>query len=456
MGAPLQKKHMNRNKTISLNKDDTNSPVNDKKAKTSGKNTVQQEKSRRQGQSKSDQMIEEIELLQQKVDQSSVPPKLNSKLDRMIDRLRRMAQFGSYSGEFEVINKYVDWTTGVPWGHVSQDQIELERAKRIMDKHHYGMDSVKNLVLDYLAVMKLHLSQDTGQTGQSPAEQAHPEANVQRNMDKNAQANTDKNAQTQPTDYQTNDMSNLEGSSSHAPIICFVGLQGVGKTTMAKSIAKTLGRKFSRISLGALGSVTQLRGQSRAYLDAEPGQIVKSLVRVGTMNPVILLDEIDKVSGKKGLLNDVMAALLEILDPEQNSTFVDHYIDYPIDLSRVMFICTANNLGTLSAALLDRLEVIRFTSYTDEEKVVIAKDYLLPKVLESTGLRNNQLIIEDDVWPQVVRPLGFDAGIRQLERNLTSLARHAARYIVEGNQNQVRITLDNVKEFLPEGIGTLS
>ncbi|MBN2100921.1 AAA family ATPase [Candidatus Dojkabacteria bacterium] len=373
--------------------------------------------------STSGEIIEEIELLQEQINRSAVPSALKERLNRMVERLRRMAKFGSYSGEFEVINKYVEWTTSIPWSKKTEDKVNLVDARKILDSNHYGMESVKNLVLDYLAVMKLHLEKTPGQnlaTG------------------------------------DTVDMSELEGSSSHAPIICFVGLQGVGKTTMAKSIAQTLGRKFVRISLGALGSVTQLRGQSRAYLDAEPGQIIKALVRVGTMNPVILLDEIDKVSGQKGLLSDVMAALLEILDPEQNRTFIDHYIDYPVDLSNVMFVCTANNLGTLSAALLDRLEVIRFTSYSDEEKIVIAKQYLLPRVIEATALRPEQIEIKDDVWPLIVRPLGFDAGIRQLERNLTSLCRHAARSIVEGKTQKVVVDQNNVKEFMPEGIGTLS
>jgi len=380
--------------------------------------------------SQSSEIIEEIELLQQKIDKSSVPVVLKERLNRMVDRLRRMARFGSYSGEFELISKYVDWTTIIPWSVKSRDNVDLLEAKKILDNHHYGMNSVKSLVLDYLSVMKLHLDKGAakGAVAQMPPESVG----------------------------STSDMSSLQGSSSHAPIICFVGLQGVGKTTMAKSIAQTLGRKFVRISLGALGSVTQLRGQSRAHLDAEPGQVIKALVRVGTMNPVILLDEIDKVSGQKEILSDVMAALLEILDPEQNSTFIDHYVDYHVDLSNVMFICTANNLGTLSAALLDRLEVIRFTSYSDEEKIVIAKNYLLSRVIEATALRPDQLVIEEDVWPLIVRPLGFDAGIRQLERNLASLCRHAARAIVEGQTQKVVVTLENVKQFMPEGIGTLS
>ncbi len=366
--------------------------------------------------------MDEVEVLAQKITDSSIPAELEEQLLRMVGRLRRMARFGGYSGEFEVIDKYADWITRIPWTIATTDHVDLVQARGIMDKNHYGMNSVKELVLDYLAVMKLHL--EKGQT--------FGEASV------------------------VGDTAQLQGSAAHAPIICFVGLQGVGKTTMAKSIAQTLGRKFIRISLGALGSVTQLRGQSRAYLDAEPGQIVKALVRTGTMNPVILLDEIDKVSGQTGLLGDVMAALLEILDPEQNTSFIDHYIDYPIDLSNVMFIATANNLGTLSAALLDRLEVIRFTSYSDEEKIMIAKEYLLPRVLEASALDSQQLEIKEDVWPQIVRPLGFDAGIRQLERNLTSLCRHAAREVIAGQTQKVVVTVDNVKTYMPEGIGTLS
>lgn len=378
-----------------------------------------------------DEVIEEIDQLSAKISSSPLPEDLRIKSEMMVGRLRRMAKYGSYSSDFEIVSKYIDWITKVPWASSTTDQIDLKRAKEMMDKNHHGMESVKDLVLDYLAVMKLK---------NTPADVSESPVDMGPN---------------QPSDV-SGKMVELSGSSGHAPIICFVGLQGVGKTTMAKSIAQALGRKFIRISLGALGSVSQLRGQSRAMSDAEPGQIIKALVRTGTMNPVILLDEIDKISAKEGILADAMAVLLEVLDPEQNSTFSDHYMDYPIDLSNVMFVCTANNLGTLSAALLDRLEIIRFTSYSDEEKVVIAKNYILPKVLKVTGLKSDQVIIEDNVWTQIVRPLGFDAGIRQLERNITSLARRAARDIIEGKTDKIVVNLQNVKEYLPEGTGTLS
>jgi ATP-dependent Lon protease len=367
------------------------------------------------------EVIAEIEELQTKVDASDMPDELRQRAERSIQRLRRMAKRGSYTGEFETVEKYIYWITNIPWGKRSTDNLEVSNAKRIMDQSHYGMNTVKNLVLDYLAVMQLQLSQG------SVVEEGGSQ-----------------------------DMAVLRGSSANAPVMIFVGLQGVGKTSIAKSIANSMGREFQRVAVGAIGSVQALRGQSKAFLDAEPGGIVKALVRSQSMNPVILLDEIDKASGNSGLLNDIMAALLEILDPEQNSTFVDHYIDYPVDLSNIFFICTANNLGSLSAALLDRMEVIRFTSYSDDEKIVIAKNYSMPKVIKNSGLGPNQIVIDDAVWPVLVRPVGFDAGLRQLERNLATMVRSAARRIVEGQVPPIVITVENVREFVLPDQGPLS
>ncbi|MCA9382283.1 AAA family ATPase, partial [Candidatus Dojkabacteria bacterium] len=367
--------------------------------------------------------IDEIAELEGKVATANLPKPLEDHAYKMIRRIKRMTQYGSYSGEYEVTEKYIDWIVSIPWGKETKDNLDLAHVKSILDSNHFGIEAIKDRMLEYLAVMNIQ------------------EAN-------------DVKAQNEHKDYT--EMARLQGSSAHAPIICFVGLQGIGKTSMAKSIAEALGRKFARISLGALGSVYEIRGRSRAFLDAEPGQIVKAMVRTGVSNPLILLDEIDKVSGQEGLRADVMASLLEILDPEQNSTFVDHYIDYPIDLSKIMFITTANNLGGLSTALLDRLEIVRFTSYTDEEKQRIAIDYLLPKVLEATGLTTDQLKFDEQVWPLVIRPFGYDAGVRQLERNLTNLARKVAREIVEKKVTSVVINKDNVKKYLPEDMGVLS
>ena len=378
---------------------------------------------------------EDIQLLDKKLSNSNAPDPLKEETLRAVSRLSRIAKYGHYSTEFETIDKYVDWITRIPWGVTTNDNYDIENAKAIMDSTHYGMETIKDLILDYLAVMQL---QSKGLSSVVPQ-----------------QSSVDGNGVQNP--YNVPAVADNTGKrDSKSPVLLFVGLQGVGKTTIAKSIAKSMGRKFARVSLGAIGDVKTLRGVPRYVDGAEPGQIIKALVRTQSMNPVILLDEIEKSSGQKGLLSDVMAALLEILDPEQNHRFVDHYIDYPVNLSDVFFICTANNLGGLSAALLDRVEVIRFTSYSDEEKEVIAKQYILPRVLKETGISEQHLQINDSVWPLLIRPVGFDAGIRQLERNIYTLVRSVARKIVTGKQIPIVITEENVKDYVLPDQGTLS
>lgn len=378
-----------------------------------------------------DNTLGEVLALKNQLLNSTVPVDLKNEALGSIERLERVAKSGVYSSEFENVSKYVEWITKIPWGVLSQDNLDINHAKQLMDSTHYGMDSIKNMILDYLAAMQLESRQNLQGIVNMPSQLGVENSSVQN-------------------------FSNDNRKSDKAPVFLFVGLQGVGKTTIAESIAASMGRKFARISLGAIGDVRTLRGTPRYSIDAEPGQVIKALVRSGTMNPVILFDEIEKASGNAGLLNDVMAALLEILDPEQNTRFVDHYIDYPVDLSHVFFICTANNLGGLSAALLDRVEVIRFTSYTDEEKTVIAKKYIFPKVLKSLNLSEDFVRIDDNVWPSIIRPVGFDAGIRQLERNIASIVRTAARHIVDGAQVPIVITLDNINQYLPPDQGPLS
>lgn len=368
---------------------------------------------------------QEIDALKQKIEASkNMPQGLKEKANGMINRLIKMVQSGGYSQEFEPVSEYINWITQLPFGQYTQENLDLVNAKSVLDKYNYGLEPVKSRVMEYLAVIVLQNKQ----------------LQVVQGDVKNMEA----------------DMAKLEGNSSHSPILCFVGIQGVGKTSMAKAMSLALNRKFMRVSLGGLASVTEIRGIVRGQLNAEPGQIIKSLVRTGSMNPLILLDEIEKVSSTGGTKADVMAALLEILDPEQNSTFMDKYLDYPIDLSKVMFVCTANNLGGISAALLDRLEVIRFGSYTDNDKIMIAKNYLLPKVRAATGITEEQLSFEDDAWAMVIRPLGFDAGVRQLERTLTELARKVALQIVQGLATGVRITKDNFRQYIPEDMGVYS
>jgi len=369
--------------------------------------------------------LPEINDLLRLINTTQIPAELKQRLSTMTSRLVLAAKVGGYSSEFESIKKYADWIAAIPWGQYTQDNLSLEQVKVEMDAHHYGLEDVKDHILEYLAVMKLQVD-STQQLEQNPT----------------------------LTDQEK--MKTLKGSSSNAPVLCFVGIQGVGKTSMAKSIANALGRRFVRISLGAMGNSMELRGRNKGESDAEPGQVIKALANTKVMNPLILLDEIDKVSGQAALRADVMAALLEILDPEQNATFVDHYIDYPVDLSKCIFITTANNLGGISTALLDRLEVIRFSSYSAADKKVIAKNYLFPKVRKAVGLSEQQLQFTDDVWDLIINPLGFDAGIRQLERNLTRVARKVAKRIVQGMATSVTVNPQNFREFIPQDIEVYS
>lgn len=257
-------------------------------------------------------IVDEVKLLESRVNEKVLPEELKLKAKGMILRLKKMSAEGSFSKEFEPVSEYINWLIKIPFGKVNQDNLDLDNALTILNANHYGLDKVKERILEYLAVLQLKAKQS---------------GIAHKISDPNLSTETD--------------MKKLRGNSANAPVLCFVGIQGVGKTTMAKSIANALGREFIRISLGALGGVTDIRGRSRGEIDAEPGQIIKALVRTESMNPLILLDEVDKVSSQTGLRADVMAALLEILDPEQNATFMDKYLDYPINLSQCVFITTA-------------------------------------------------------------------------------------------------------------------
>ncbi len=351
---------------------------------------------------KKDYIFEEISALSDKITATpGLPNELQEDLKQRLDRLDRMAKLGHYASEFDALSRYIDVITRIPWAAKTEDSLDLDEAKRILDKNHYGMEDVKERILEYVATMKL--IKDRGQD-----------------------------------------------AIARSPILLLVGLQGVGKTTLAFSLADVLGRKFARVPIGAIGSALELRGKNKSLPQAEPGQIIKALIRTQSMNPVILLDEIEKASGEEGLRSDIMAVLLEILDPSQNTAFRDHYVDFPVDLSDVLFVCSANNTGGISTALMDRLEVVKMPSYTDTQKIVIAKDYLLPKIFENSGLREGELTIQEDLWPQIVRPLGFDTGIRSLGRILEAICRKAAKEIVEGKSKSVEITAQNLKYYLPK------
>lgn len=346
--------------------------------------------------------LEELEALSQKAAKvEGMPVELKERINKMLLRLNRMAQTGGYAEQFDNISRYVDTVCSIPWNPSTKDRLDLKETRKLLDSTHYGMEYTKERILEYLATMQLMQRQG-------------------------------------------------EDVVARSPILLFVGLQGIGKTTLAISIADAMGRKFVRIAMGAIGSVLELRGRSKVFPEAEPGQIIKALIKTGVKNPVILLDEIEKASGEAGLRADVMATLLEILDPAQNIEFRDHYVDFPVNLSDVMFICSANNLGTLSTALLDRMEVIKVSSYTDPEKIAIARDYLLPKVIAKSGLRPDELTIDPDLWPSIVRPFGFDSGIRSLNRTIDSICRKVAKEIVEGKTTGVKIDATNLKLYLPK------
>lgn len=343
---------------------------------------------------------ESIAKLEAKSKSVLLPDGLQDKVSEIISQLqinsRSEDTFWSF---YQTANKYIDWIISLPWQKESQDILDIQYAKEKMDAHHYGLDTVKERILEYVSVLAL-----------------------QKNR--------------QPDKIM------------RAPILLFVGLVGTGKTTMAKSIADVLGRQLVRIPFGGLGDPLYLRGQSRLHPESEPGAIIRGLANVKVKNPVILLDEIDRVADDA--LNTIMGVLVELLDPEQNSKFSDHFIDYPFDLSHCFFVATCNNTSRIATAVMDRLEVIQMPSYNDEEKVAIAAKYLLPKALAESGLTPDEIKISDSVWPNIVRPLGFDAGVRTLKRNIENLCRKVAVLILSGKVTSVTVDESNIKQFIPQ------
>lgn len=323
--------------------------------------------------------------LEEKMLAAKLPPELLEKAREMISR--------SSQNESDSVGRYLQLITSLPWEKRSEDILDIAHAQEVLNQNHYGLKEAKEKILEYLAILK------------------------------------------------------LSKANNRAPILLLVGLVGTGKTTLAYSIAQAMGRKFERIPFGGIGDALYLRGQSRAYPDAEPGAVIKALERADSKNPVILLDEIDRVSEDSRAT--IMGVLVELLDPEQNSHYTDHYLDFPFDLSEVLFIGTANNTANISTAVLDRLEPIQMPSYTDEEKITIGRDYVLPKILTDSGLSKNLLEIDPNIWSKIVRPLGYDSGIRTLERTISNMVRKAALLLVEGKEQKVVINETNLPQFLP-------
>lgn len=347
-----------------------------------------------------DSAAQEINTLVDRVKRADLPDKLREMVLVRLNQLSKLTNSPSFLPEFDRMEKYIDWITVLPWNKRTEDVLNLENAAKILEQHHYGLEDIKTRVMEYMSVMKLKHEKGEG-------------ADIYR-----------------------------------APILCFVGLVGTGKTTIAYSIAEALGRPIARIPFGGMGDPLDLRGQSRMHAEAEPGKVIKALKDTQSRNPVILLDEIDRVT-EQGR-SSIMGVLVELLDPKQNHAFTDHYIDFPVDLSEALFIATANNTTNIATAVMDRLEPISMPSYSDAEKTVIAQRYILPHAIKASGLPNGSLEINEEIWPNIVRPLGYDAGIRTLERNIDGVVRKVARMIVEGKAQKVIINKDNVKTFMPQ------
>ena len=330
----------------------------------------------------------EAELLRERLEKAELPDEVREEADRELKRLQRLPPAAP---DYHVIRTYLEFILELPWLKSSDDKLDLNEARRILDEDHYGLEDVKERILEFLAVIKLR-------------------------------------------------------PDTKSPIILFVGPPGVGKTSLGRSIARALGRQFERMSLGGVRDEAELRGHRRTYIGAMPGRIIQSIRRAGVNNPVLMLDEVDKLGAD--YRGDPAAALLEILDPQQNNSFRDHYLDLPFDLSKIFFIATANQLGPIPAPLRDRMEIIRLAGYSDREKLEIARRYLIPRQTTENGLNSAQLKITDDAIELMASRYTREAGVRQMERSIGSIARKVALKIAQGQAESVTVTATEVREYL--------
>ena len=336
----------------------------------------------------SDGKTGEIAELREKIEAAQMPEHVKKTAYKELDRYEKVP---SSSAENSVIRNYLDWLISLPWSKATKDDLNIKKAEKILNRDHYGLEKVKERVLEYLAVQQLTKS--------------------------------------------------LRG-----PILCLVGPPGVGKTSLARSIAESMGRTFVRISLGGVRDEAEIRGHRRTYVGAMPGRIIQGMKKAGTINPVFLLDEIDKMS--HDFRGDPSAALLEVLDPAQNHSFSDHYIEEPYDLSKVMFLATANDLSTIPGPLRDRMEIITIPGYTEVEKLHIARNHLLPRQIKDHGLTKNQLQVRNDALQNIIRYYTREAGVRELDRQLAAICRKAAKMIVSGEKKRVIVTESNLESLL--------
>ena len=352
-----------------------------------------------------DEQAVEIEEYRQKIAEAGMPEEAEKEALRELSRMEKMPP---QAAEYSVIKTYLDWLTDMPWQLSTDDQLDIEHARQVLNEDHYDLEDIKDRILEYLAVRKLR--------------------------------------QERRAEREEQEVRDVIRQEREGVILCFVGPPGTGKTSLGQSIARAMGRKFIRMSLGGMRDEAEIRGHRRTYIGAMPGRIIQGLKRVGTRNPVFMLDEIDKVgSDWRG---DPSSALLEVLDPEQNRDFRDHYLDVPFDLSQVMFVTTANVLSTVPAPLRDRMEILELDGYTEDEKVRIAQEYLLPRQIRENSLRPEEVSISEDALRLLVRDYTREAGVRSLEREIGTICRKVATRVAEKDGVSVHVTAKDVTDYL--------